>query len=157
VVGSDRRRRKQHPPYRERVRYFVCVYIHIYIYLHYIYIFIYIIYIHTHTHTHTHTPHTHTFTCIHNYIGARLQLEEEPEPHLKIQGMPESRKTAKALVRALLEREEDEFHDVPVITIVLFYVNSMIFSYGIPATSQTCLFCCRISTTVCIVFLQRRH
>jgi len=45
--------------------------------------------------------------------GARLQLEEEPEPHLKIQGMPEARKRAKALVRALLEREEEEFYEVP--------------------------------------------
>jgi len=137
----------------------LCVYIFIYIYTFYIYR-----HPHTHPHTHppTHTPththtHTHTFTYIHNYIGARLQLEEEPEPHLKIQGMPESRKTAKALVRALLEREEDEFHDVPVILLLLFYVNSMIFSCGIPATSQTCFFCCGISTTVCIVFLQRRH
>ena len=34
--------------------------------------------------------------------GARLQLEEEPEPHLKIQGMPEARKVAKALVRICL-------------------------------------------------------
>ncbi|MFN9900039.1 MAG: hypothetical protein ACK55Z_14870, partial [bacterium] len=53
--------------------------------------------------------------CIYIYTGARLQLEEEPEPHLKIQGMPEARKRAKALVRALLEREEEEFYEVPVI------------------------------------------
>ncbi len=50
---------------------------------------------------------------IESQSGARLQLEEEPEPHLKIQGMPEARKTAKALVRAILEREEEEFFDVP--------------------------------------------
>ena len=44
--------------------------------------------------------------------GARLQLEEEPEPHLKIQGMADSRKAAKAMVRDLLAREEEELFPV---------------------------------------------
>ena len=48
-----------------------------------------------------------------NIIELGSKPEEEPEPHLKIQGMPEARKTAKALVRAILEREEEEFFDVP--------------------------------------------
>ena len=41
-----------------------------------------------------------------------MQLEEEPEPHLKIQGMADSRKAAKAMVRDLLAREEEELFPV---------------------------------------------
>jgi len=44
--------------------------------------------------------------------GARLQLEEDPEPHLKIQGMPQARKVAKALIRGILDREEEELYPV---------------------------------------------
>ena len=36
--------------------------------------------------------------------GARLQLDEEPQPHLKVQGMPDARKAAKALVRFVVSR-----------------------------------------------------
>jgi len=49
---------------------------------------------------------------IESQTGARLQLDQDPEPHLKIQGMPESRKEAKALIREVLEREEEELFPV---------------------------------------------
>ena len=49
---------------------------------------------------------------IESQTGARLQLEADPDPHLKIQGMPDSRKQAKALIREILEREEQELFPV---------------------------------------------
>merc|ERR1712216_196668 len=49
---------------------------------------------------------------IESQSGARLQLDQDPEPHLKIQGMPDSRKEAKALIREVLEREEEELFPV---------------------------------------------